>query len=230
MNKHLTLNPIFLLFFLPFFSLAQDSIIIANFLPNQLGDQLFYEQANLNYTFTLHYQDARTISPVALIACNKGQSTQYLETTDKKEGWQIAQIIYNKSRKICERPLNILPAKVETNQHYKDEVTFYNFENGIRKKQGKISTETLVLPLQAVETPLRDFQNCLVLQRSITQRIGKKILTEEWQEWYAKDIGLVKANGHIYSVSPKKGKTLEKEVQLSLDKAIINGKTVLASE
>lgn len=230
MNKHLTLHLVFFLFFLPFYVPAQESIIIANFLPNQLGDQLFYEQANLNYTFSLHYQDAHTISPIDLIACQKGKAIQYLETTDKKEGWQIAQIIYNQSRKIFERPLQILPAQVETNQSYKDEVSFYNFENGIRKKQGKVNTETLVLPLQTVATPLRDFSNCLMLQRTITQRIGKNILTEEWQEWYAKDIGLVKAIGHIYSVSPKKGKKLEKEVHLSLDKAIIKGKTVLASE
>ena len=86
------------------------------------------------------------------------------------------------------------------------------------------------MPVEEVETALGVFDNCLALKRKISQKMGKKIILEEWEEYYAKGVGLVKANCLLYSIRPKTGKVLEQQFQISLDKAIIQGVKVAESE
>ena len=226
MNKHLLTLLCTLLFWANYIS-AQ-SIQLECYLPYQAGDQLEFQLDN-GASYSLIFKNQNAYDLFGWIACERNKESIYLENKAKDQGWSIHQIIQPAEKRIiCTKALQLLPAEVSINQLYENEVSVQTFENGIKKKSGLLKSSATIIQKSEQETSLGTFEDCILIERTISLKLGKTVKTETWKEWYAKGIGLIKAKGKIYYLE-KGVKSNEKILNFSIDKALLRGKAIMAS-
>lgn len=205
---------------------AQDTYRIAEYMPNQLGDSLQFQNIvpGAKDPILIAWPDTVAFRKQLVLKRTESTGSHRLETIDV-EGWKIWLIGMGQGREmIFDHPLILLPAVVEHGAAYKASAPFSVFSAGRKQGSGALHYEIQVEGNDSSSTPLQNFADCLVLStlaiRSDPDGVRRGY---EIKEWYAKGFGLVKMAGEAFTLDAKGGRSRVVKAAGVLEKAMIGG-------
>lgn len=206
--------------------LAQQGIVIANFMPAKAGDSLFFQNAIQTNAplITLFYAPVELRKQAAL---QRSESIGIARTEIQNEkGLQILLLRMPDGRELLlDEPLQLLPNKVDANHTYRDTVRYTLLREGAKIGNGILQSEIVVESFISAETPLRNFANCLVIScQFVMKPLSGTVEFYEAKEWYAPGVGLVKSfiKTYKYDLSGKAANI--QSYAILLQKAFVGGK------
>lgn len=221
-------NNLILLLFCSFSNvlLAQQDIVIANYMPAKGGDSLFFQNAIQTKApaITVFYLPTE-IHKQAALQRQESIGITRTEIRDEK-GLQLLLLRMPDGRELLlDKPLRMLPPKVDANRTYRDTVRYTLLREGAKIGNGILQSEITVEGSISAETPLRNFANCLVISCQFVQKpLSGTVEFYEAKEWYASGVGLVKSfiKTYKYDLSGKPANM--QSYAILLQKALQDGK------
>lgn len=193
---------------------AQSTINLAEYLTNQAGDTLVFENIaaqNLPHFSILFFQTEQIEGLL-----RRESDAQIKQEKLDKEGWKLLSLAVNSHKFNLEEAIEIFPVHTEINKNYSFS-TNYTASN----TKGILKIEAFIPGFESAQTPLRNFTDCLKLEiRLVFIENDTPVRRIELIEWYAKSVGLVKMIKNTYQ---NKTRTT---VAASLTKATLGGKTL----
>lgn len=211
---------------LPVFALqAQPAYRIADYMPIRLGDSLQLQNIlgeNLpplvaTYSDTLRFKGQ--------LAFKRKENAQFrIEQMDGTGLKLYAMGLGNGKEIVFDQPLTLLPASVKQGEVIKLESNYIFLENKQKKGAGRQTFEIKVEGNDSSRTPLQNFADCFVITTTaIRYPTGGTPEGYTVKEWFARDVGLVKSAGEVFSINAA-GKRLPKgRIALMLERAVVNG-------
>ncbi len=192
---------------------AQSSVASAHFLLHQPGDSLELVNIGQNqdapYLITFAVKDSTTRLRI------ESDGAVWMEQ-QKEAVWQLTALQTGGRLYRFASPLIIAPTEIRINKANTAKTTY-----AISGKTGVLQLETVATGFESVETPLRNFTDCLKLEIKITWlENNRPVQRVEQMEWYAKGIGLVKMIKNTYQGDKRV------TVDASLAKATVGGKPI----
>ena len=231
LNRRKNLLFIFLLFAFSSNAFAQrGSYNLKDYVPSNVGDEWRYKnliQDGLS-PIVIKVSSKQTWRGREVFQRDENNGDYRLQFIDAK-GLSIGQLFFVGDRVIeYERAARLMPLTLQIGQTYRSEV-FYNYkENGVIKDTGVQTYAVTVESVEDVQTPLKLFTGCLLIRtralrvdRSSGQQKGYDL-----KEWYAPNVGVVKAVGELHWKNAKGEMTHNFKVNAELEAATINGQQV----
>ncbi|GEM_PF-1446329 len=204
---------------------AQQDIAIAPYLPVQNGDSLFFQNMMQPETppFIIAYSQSDLRKQLVINRVASTGSSRFEVQDDR--GFQVVLFRFSDKRELLlDEPIVLLPPTVIANRTYRDTVRYTLLREGTKQEVGSLFCEAMVEGFVSAETPLRNFANCLVVSYRFVQRTTAGLDdVQEMKEWYAKEIGLVKAFEKTYKQDVQGKKSQLKSIAISLQKAYLGG-------
>lgn len=222
------MKPLFT-FLLVVFVLAADAqtFQLADYLPLRIGDSLQLQNmlGEKLPPLVITYPDTIRFRGLPVVRRIENGGKQTLERLDAK-GWQWFTIGLDKTREmILESPIMVLPASVEQGENHVWETTYALLENKQKRGGGKIRIEIKVEGNDSSRTPLQNFADCLVFTTTVIRSpTGSPAEGYTIKEWYARDIGLIKAAGEVFAMTSSGKRQSKGRIALMLERAVIKGK------
>lgn len=193
---------------------AQSTINLAEYLTNQAGDTLVFENIVAQNLPSFSILFFLTEQMEGLIR-RESDALIRQEKLDK-ESWKLLSMAMN-SRKInLEKPTDIFPVNIEINKNYTFSTSYTTSTS-----RGILTIEAFSKGFETAQTPLRNFTDCLKLEiRLIFIENKNPVQRIELIEWYAKGTGLVKLIKNTYE---NNNRTI---VAASLKQATLGGKNL----
>ncbi len=191
---------------------AQSTIHLAEYLTNQAGDTLVFENIaaqNLPSFSILFFQTEQIEGLI-----RRESDAQIRQEKLDKESWKLLSMALN-SRKInLEEAVELFPINVQVNKNYTFSTNYTSSST-----RGTLKIEAFTPGFESAQTPLRNFTDCLKLEiRLIFIENKTPVRRIELIEWYAKDFGLVKLIKNTYENNTRT------TVATSLQQATLGGK------
>lgn len=200
---------------------------LADYLPLRIGDSLQLQNmlGDKLPPLVIAYPDTIRFRGMPVVRRVENGGKQTLERLDAK-GWQWFTMGLDKNKElILESPITILPASVEQGENHVWETSYTLLENKQKRGGGKIRIDIKVEGNDSSRTPLQNFADCLVFTTTVT-RTPTGSLAEGYtlKEWYARDIGLIKAAGEVFALTSSGKRQSKGRIALMLERAVIKGK------
>jgi hypothetical protein len=204
---------------------GQPAYRIADYMPMRLGDTLQLQNMLdeklpplvATYSDTLHFKGQ--------FAFKRKENAQFRIEQLDAGGWKLFAVGLGGGKEIIfDQPPTLLPATVKQGVVIKLESNYILLETKQKKGSGRQTFEIKVEGNDSSRTPLQNFADCFVITTTVI-RYPAGGTTEGYtvKEWYARDIGLIKSAGEVFTVNAA-GKRLPKgRVALMLERAVVNG-------
>jgi len=206
---------------------AQTKYNLLEYIPNQLGDSLVFDNfaGGTAQTLAVAWPDTQLFKKQITLKRTESSGAFRLETIDAQRGWQIYLLAPSSRREfLFENPLQLLPPLVEHGASYTGETTYAHIVDGRKQGSGKIRFVVTVQGHDSSKTPLQSFGDCLVISTLVerTDPDGRRS-GYELKEWYARNFGLVKMAGDAFNLDAKNTRTQIVKAAAMVKKAKING-------
>ncbi|MBK7870241.1 MAG: hypothetical protein IPJ74_05900 [Saprospiraceae bacterium] len=171
---------------------AQNSISIADYIINQSGDSLVFENI-ARPELPLHYLQFQADSSSQQFWRIESDGQRRWESKDQ-EGWKLYALSLTAQTYMLENPLLLYPVIFEKYKIYNSKTPYTTDET-----TGVLTLEVNAQGFETAQAPLRNFTDCLKIEirMSFTEK-NNPVLVIEIIEWYAKNIGLVKMIKNTY--------------------------------
>ncbi len=198
-------------------TIAQTTFKLKSYIPNKIG---------LEWQFKNNVKDG--LSPIVIRNAQKVEGKTRREENNgdyrlqniTKNGLEIYKLYFVGNRSIeYEKPIVLMPNKLKIGANYQSEARYKTLINNELKDQGRQIYEIRIERLEDVQTPFRNYKNCLVI-RTIALRIDESGSQKgyELEEWYAKGVGAVKVVGALFWKNKQGETTRTFEVDAALEK------------
>jgi hypothetical protein len=206
---------------------AQTNYVLADYMPNRVGDSLVFDyfSGGIADSLLVAWPDTQLFK--RQLAWKRKESTGAfrLETLDEQQGWQVFLIAPSTRRQfVFDSPAQLLPPAVQHGEVYTSEATFTTLDDGRKQGTGRFQFRVTVQGHDSSKTPLRNFGDCLVISTLATRTDsdGRKS-GYELKEWYARNFGLVKMAGEAFNIDAKGNRTNIVKAAATIRKAKIGG-------
>lgn len=193
---------------------AQSTINLAEYLTNQAGDTLVFENIaaqNLPFFSILFFQTEQIEGLL-----RRESDAQIKQEKLDKESWKLLSLAVNSHKFNLEKTIELFPINVQINKTYTSSTNYTSSSTS-----GILKIEAFTPGFESVQTPLRNFTDCLKLEiRLAFIENNTPVRRIELIEWYAKGAGLVKMIKNTYQ------NKIRTTVAASLTKATLGGKNL----
>ncbi len=208
---------------------AQTRYPLSDYMPNQAGDSLRFENItpNAKDPILIAWPDTMEFRKQRVLKRTESTGSYRLEVVDPAEGWKLFLIGLHDGREmIFDKPLLLLPQQVEHGAVYKASSPFSVFASGRKQGSGVQHYEIKVEGNDSSRTPLRNFDDCLVLTTVAIRTDPDGVRRGyEIKEWYARGFGLIKMAGEAFTLDAKGARTRIVKAAGMLEKAKIGGES-----
>lgn len=120
-----------------------------------------------------------------------------VESYDAEEGYLVHRVVFGRlGELVYERPLSILPPKMNPGEVYSSQRRFARMRGGMKEDVGAHYTEAELLGVEELSIEGEVFGECLRIRRHETRMdFGGGQEVYDATEWYGKGVGLVKVQG-----------------------------------
>ncbi len=205
---------------------AQQQFVLAEYALMEPGDTLIYEGSAGKEIYADTFAYAENTFRNHLVTKKAIAQKGYRYEKWGESDVEIYQInTADKQAFVLEKPLKWLPASPVLRQVYRDSTRYNELKDNALQSTGVLILETTVEGFMSVQTPLRNFVDCLSISTKMTCRYpnGKRVITE-WKDYYAKKIGLAQSIVRYHQVEANGKATPLQVTMLQLKKATIGGK------
>ncbi len=206
---------------------AQTRYSLAEYMPNRAGDSLIFENIVPGATapILISWPDMVEFRKQSVLKRTESTGGYRLETMDPADGWKLFLTGFSNGKEmIYDKPLLLLPPLLEHGAVYKSSSPFSVFSAGRREGSGVQHYEIKVEGNDSSRTPLRNFDDCIVLVTLATRTDPDGVRRGyEIKEWYARGFGLVKMAGEAFALDAKGARTRIVKAAGMLEKARIGG-------
>ena len=193
---------------------AQSTINLAEYLTNQAGDTLVFENIaaqNLPYFSILFFQTEQIEGLL-----RRESDAQIKQEKLDLESWKLLSLAVNSNKFNLEKTIELFPINVHINKTYTSSTNYTSSAT-----RGILKIEAFTPGFESAQTPLRNFTDCLKLEiRLVFIENNTPVRRIELIEWYAKGAGLVKMIKNTYQ------NKIRTTVAASLTKATLGGKNL----
>ncbi len=206
---------------------AQGKYPIADYLPNQLGDSLRFQTVapEAGGHVMVAWPDTQVFRKQTVLKCTESTGAWRLETVTPDKGWQWYVLSLQRGQEmVFDMPLLVLPAEVEHGATYRQAATFAVYAGGRKQGGGALTIEVKVEGKDSSRTPLRNFDDCLVIVTTLTRTDPDGIRRgAETKAWYARHFGLVKMATESFALDARGNRLRTQKSAIMLEKAKIGG-------
>ncbi len=208
------------------FSLTgQPSYRIADYMPMRLGDTLQLQNMLDNKLPPLVATYSDTLRFRGQLAFKRKENNQFRIEKLDAAGWKLfAMGLGNGKELVFDQPITLLPATVKQGELIKGEANYILLEAKQKKGSGRQTVEIKVEGNDSSQTPLQNFSDCFVITTTVI-RYPAAGAAEGYsiKEWYARNIGLIKAAGDVFSLNAAGKRVPKGKIALMLERAVANG-------
>ncbi len=206
---------------------AQGKYPVADYLPNHLGDSLRFQiiAPEAGGHFIVAWPDTQVFRKQTVLKRTESTGAWRLETIAPDKGWQWYALSLQRGREmVFETPLLVLPAEAEHGATYRQAANFTVYAGGRKQGGGALTVEVKVEGKDSSRTPLRNFDDCLVIITTLIHTDPDGIRRGyEAKEWYARHFGLVKMAGESFALDSRGNRLRAQKSAIMLEKAKIGG-------